>query len=246
MAYPQLVTCLRTLPLPLNSKSNSNSIDNCSKAGYTRLGTGTPLQEITLVGRSPAAAATPPHAASKSPHPPASPRTHRLAAISRLRLGGEPEAGRGAGRQSQDEQKPWQQQQQQQGQGGSPQPLPENSDTEEESPSHPPSPPQFSPEQHLCTSRSLAALVWRLHGRQLQRGVALIYTYQLATLCQPMLLKALINMLVRSEAEDAPLPAAAWVIPFLLFLVPLLGSVAKAHCQLTMIDVQIKLRCVWV
>ncbi|EFJ44543.1 ABC transporter, partial [Volvox carteri f. nagariensis] len=95
-----------------------------------------------------------------------------------------------------------------------------------------------SPEQHLYDTRALLRLIWLLHGHALWRALALIYCYQVFVFFQPVLLNELTNQLAHGRPADKRI----WILPALLFLSPLLGSLCKAQAQLIMIQIQIALR----
>ncbi|GLC77558.1 hypothetical protein PLESTF_001955200, partial [Pleodorina starrii] len=95
-----------------------------------------------------------------------------------------------------------------------------------------------SPEQHLYDTRALLKLIWLLHGPALRRALLLIYGYQTFVFFQPVLLNELTNQLTHGQKGDNRI----WILPALLFLSPLLGSLCKAQAQLTMIRIQIGLR----
>ncbi|GIL81581.1 hypothetical protein Vretimale_729 [Volvox reticuliferus] len=95
-----------------------------------------------------------------------------------------------------------------------------------------------SPEQHLCSNLALLRLIWLLHGPALRRALLLIYSYQVFVFFQPVLLNDLANHLTHGRSGDKRI----WILPVLLFVSPLLGSLCKVQAQLAMIQVQIALR----
>ncbi|GLI60927.1 hypothetical protein VaNZ11_003158 [Volvox africanus] len=95
-----------------------------------------------------------------------------------------------------------------------------------------------SPEQHLYNIFALLRLIWMLHGSALRRALLLICTYQVFVFFQPVLLNDLANHLTHRPLGDK----RVWILPVLLFVSPVLGSLCKVQAQLAMIQIQIALR----